>query len=82
VGLIHDHALGSDGEKVGAVALAFDVIEADHDHRMIIKETDAMGQIALDAGGGGRGEGHGLQIEAAFQFVLPLFDQMRRAEYG
>ncbi len=40
VGLIHDNAFWRDGEEVLAVTLAFDVIEADDDERVLIKEAD------------------------------------------
>ena len=41
VGFIDDDALGGDGEEVLAMPLAFDLVEADDDEGVLVKETHA-----------------------------------------
>jgi hypothetical protein len=66
VGFVHDHALGRDGQEVLAVALALDVVEAHHHDRVVVEQADAVGKVALDARGRGRGQRNGLQVKAGF----------------
>ena len=48
----------------------------------MVKQADAMWQLALHAAGTRRCEGHGLQVEATEQFALPLLHQVRGAQDG
>ncbi|MNL79601.1 hypothetical protein D3C87_2062460 [compost metagenome] len=82
MGFVNDDALGCGSKELLAVTFALDVIQADDDHRMVVEQAHAMRQIALDAGGGGRGQRNSLKVETSFQFTLPLLDQMRRAQDG
>ena len=50
---VDDDAFRRDGEEVLAVALTLDVVQADHDNRVMIEQADAMGKIAFDAAGAG-----------------------------
>ena len=47
---VHDDALRCNREKVLPMALTFDVVKTDHDHRMVVEQGDAVRQIPLDAG--------------------------------
>ena len=80
MGFVDDDALRGDGEEVLAVALAFDVIQADHDKGVLVKKAGARRQGSLHAVGAGGGEGDGADVEAVFQFALPLLHEVRRAE--
>ena len=64
------------------MALALDVVEADHHDGVLIEQAHAVRQVTLDAAGAGRCEGHSLQVEAVLQLALPLLHQVRRAQHG
>ena len=82
VGLVHHDALGCDGEEVLAVALALDVVQADDDHRMVVKQAHTVGQLPLQTTGTGGRQCHSEQVEALLEFALPLLHQMGWAQHG
>jgi hypothetical protein len=47
--LVYDDALGGDGEEMGAMAVALNIVEADDNHRMMFEERNAGGEISLEA---------------------------------
>ena len=65
VGFVHDDALWRDAQKVFPVALALDVVQADHHDGVVVEQAHAMRQIALYAAGTGGGKCDGLHIESA-----------------
>ncbi|EPL15422.1 hypothetical protein CF161_03693 [Pseudomonas sp. CF161] len=80
--LIDDYTFRSNGKEVFAVSFAFDVVEANYHHRVVVKQANSVWQVALNAASATRGKRHGLQIEAGFQLTLPLFDEVRRTKYS
>src|SRR5450830_492936 len=80
--LIDDYTFRSNGKEVFAVAFAFDVVEADYHHRVVVKQANTVWQVALNAARAARGKRHSLQIEAGFQLTLPLFDEVWWTKYG
>jgi len=82
VRLVDDDALRGDREEMGAVAVALDVVETDHNDGVVLEKRDARRQLALQAGDAGGGERDRLEMEMPVELGLPLLDQMRRTEHG
>ena len=80
--LINNDALRRNGQKVLTVTFAFDVVKADHNELIMVKERNSMGNIPLQPVHTGGGEGYGLDMKVCQQFMLPLFHQMRRRKDG
>ena len=47
--LVDDDAFGGCSQKLFTVPLALDVVQADHNHWVMVEQPDTMRQIAFDA---------------------------------
>jgi len=80
--LIDNDALRRDGEKVLSVPLALAVVEADHHDRVLVEQARAVRQLPFELVHCGRSQRHSAEMEVLSEFLLPLIDEVRRAEHG
>ena len=80
--LVDDDTLWRDGQEVGAMAVALDVVETDHHDRMMFEERHTGRQGFFNSCGAGGGEGDGVKMEVPLEFLLPLLDEVPRAQHS
>ena len=81
VGFVHNDEFGAKALEGFAPAFRLDVVQTDDGERMGIKHRGAGRQVALQPCGTGAANHHSLDVEAVFQFALPLLAQVRRAQH-
>ena len=82
VGFVHDDEFRAEALEGLATAFGLDVVQTDHGEGLRVEDRGAWRQVTLQPVGGAGSHHHGLDVEAFFQFSLPLFAQVGRAQHG
>ena len=82
MGLVHNDTLRGDGEEVGAVAVALDVVETDDHDGVVLEKRNAGGKIFFETRDAGRSERDRLKVEMTGELAAPLVNEVRRAKHS
>ena len=81
VGFVHDDKFRAKALEGFAPTFGLDVVQADDCEGVGIKHRGARRQVTLQPVGAGAAHHDGLDVEALFQFALPLLAQVGRAQH-
>src|ERR1022692_2343182 len=81
--LIYDHKVRAMLNEIGALAVAFDKIDANDLNRIVaINAACALGDAAFEMVDGAGADDHRVEIEFFLEFLLPLFAKIGWAKHA